>query len=208
MIRGRRRLVPTGSAALVALLALAACGDTSLTPPPVQTRVDVDTPALRAQKRAAGIEPCPRVEGAGDLPQRELACLGGGRAVDLSQVGGPAVVPLWASWCVRCRKELPIYQQLAERAGGRLTVLGVDYQDTQPDVAIDLLRRAGATFPSVADPGGVLAETYRIRGLPAVAWVGKDGSVVLDNPKIDTYADLVTLVSDRLGVRLPPAAAG
>ena len=194
--------------ALVALLLLSGCDNASITPPPVETRVDVDTPALRALKARAGIDPCPAADGSSELPAQELACLGGGRAVDLSEVDGPAVVPLWASWCVRCRKELPIYQRLAERAGDRVTVLGVDYQDTQPDAALELLRRTGARFPSVADPGGVLADTYRVRGLPAVAWVAKDGSVVLDNAKIDSYRDLVTLVSDRLGVDVRPAAAG
>ena len=193
--------------ALVAVLALAGC-DRSITPPPVETRVDVDTPALRALKSKAGIEDCPTVQGSSDLPQQELACLGGGRAVDLSRLDGPAVVPLWASWCVRCRKELPIYQRLFEQAGEKVAVLGVDYQDTQPDAAIRLLRKAGATFPVVADPGGVLADSYRVRGLPAVAWVSEDGSVVLDNARIDTWDDLVTLVSDRLGVELTPAAAG
>jgi thiol-disulfide isomerase/thioredoxin len=199
----RRALV-----AVVAVLVLTGCDKASITPPPVETRVDVDTPALRALKSRAQIEDCPTVRGSSELPAQELACLGGGRAVDLSALDGPAVVPLWASWCVRCRKELPIYQRLFEEAGDRVAVLGVDYQDTQPDAAIRLLRKAGARFPVVADPGGVLADTYRVRGLPAVAWVGKDGSVVLDNARIDTWDDLVTLVSDRLGVELTPTAAG
>ena len=194
--------------AIAAVLALTACDKASITPPPVETRVQVDTPALRAAKAEARIEACPAATGRSELPDQELACLGGGRAVDLSAVQGPAVVPLWASWCVRCRKELPIYQRLFADAGDKVAVLGVDYQDTQPDAAIGLLRKAGARFPQVADPGGALADTYRVRGLPAVAWVKEDGSVVLDNAKIDSYADLVTLVSDRLGVDVGRGAAG
>jgi thiol-disulfide isomerase/thioredoxin len=193
---------------LTTLLVLTGCDKASITPPPPETRVQVDTPALRALKAQARIEACPAPDGSSKLPHQLLDCLGGGRAVDLSRVAGPAVVPLWASWCVRCRKELPIYQELFDKADGRVAVLGIDYQDTQPDAAIRLLRKAGARFPVVADPGGVLADTYRVRGLPAVAWVGKDGSVVLDNARIDTWDDLVTLVSDRLGVELTPTAAG
>ena len=193
---------------VVACLALTACDGASVTPPPVETRVDVDTPRLRALKEKAHVEACPALDGSSDLPAQELACLGGGRAVDLSKVEGPAVVPLWASWCKPCAEELPIYARLAEKAAGRLTVLGVDYQDTQPDVALALLRRSGATFPQVADPGGVLADTYRIRGLPAVAWVSEDGSVVVDNAKFATLPELEALVSDRLGIEVGPAAAG
>lgn len=168
-------------ALLVAAALLTACDGTSLTPPPVETRVDVDTPALRAAKAAAEVEDCPRLEGRSELPEAELACLGGGRPVDLSTIAGPAVVPLWASWCTPCRRELPLYQQLAERVGDRVRVIGVDYQDTQPDVALRLLRRTGARFPQLADPGGTIAETFRVRGLPSVIWVREDGSVTLDN---------------------------
>ncbi len=202
--------IPTSSiaGALVAVVLLLTGCDGKLTPPPVETRVDVDTPALRQAKAAADIEACPRPSGSSDLPEQTLACLGGGRAVDLTELEGPAVIPLWASWCVRCRHELPIYQRLAERAGDRVAVLGVDYQDTQPDAAIALLRKAGATFPQVADPGGTLADSYRIRGLPGVIWLREDGSATFDNAKIETYADLVTLVSDRLGVDVGPGRAG
>jgi thiol-disulfide isomerase/thioredoxin len=193
---------------VLAALVLSACGGTSITPPPVETRIDVDTPALRQAKAEARIEPCPVLDGESDLPEQTLACLGGGRAVDLSTIAGPAVVPLWASWCKPCRKELPLYQQLAERAGDRLSVLGVDYQDTQPDVAIDLLRRTGARFPQVADPGGTLADTYRIRGLPGVLWVRADGSATFDQSQPASYAELVTLVSERLGVDIGSPGAG
>lgn len=192
----------------VLVVLLTACTGTSVTPPPVETRIDVDTPRLRTLKEQARIEPCPTVTGSSDLPAEELACLGGGRAVDLSKVGGPAVVPLWASWCRPCREELPIYQRLTEVAGDRLRVIGVDYQDTQPDAALALLRRSGATFPQLADPGGVLADNYRVRGLPAVAWVREDGSVVFDNARFKTFDELVGLVSDRLGVEVPSPAAG
>ncbi len=201
------RRAPAAAAAL-AVLALAGCGNASLTPPPVETRVRVDTAALRALKADARVAACPTPSGASELPPQTLACLGGGRPVDLTTVQGPAVLPLWASWCVRCRHELPIYQRLAEQGGDELTVLGVDYQDTQPDAALALLGKAGARFPQVADPGGSLADTYRIVGLPGVIWVREDGTATFETPKIDTYDDLVTLVSDRLGVDVGVGAAG
>lgn len=195
-------------AALVAVgLLLAGCTSPSITPPPAQTRVDVDTPALRTAKRQAGIAACPaRPEGPGsELPATTLACLGGGEAVPLQQVSGPAVIPLWASWCGPCKDELPLYARLARRAGDDLTVLGVNYQDTQPDLAIQLLRQSGARFPQLADPGGELAETYRIRGLPGVLWVEEDGTARFANVKVHSYDELVTLVSSELGVSVEGA---
>lgn len=197
-----------GVAGLVLLLA--GCTDAGITPPPAETRVDVDTEQLRRAKSQAGIAPCPTDPGGGgsDLPQVSLACLGGGEPVSLDELSGPAVVPLWASWCEPCKDELPLYARLARRAGDDLAVLGVNYQDTQPDLALELLRRSGARFPQVADPGGELADTYRIRGLPGVLWVEDDGKVRFDNVKVTSYDELVALVSDELGVAVGGRRAG
>ena len=197
-----------GMAGLVLLLT--GCSEASITPPPAETRVDVDTEELRRAKSRAGIASCPTGPGNGssDLPPVSLACLGGGEPVSLDEVGGPAVVPLWASWCEPCKDELPLYARLARSAGDDLAVLGVNYQDTQPDLALDLLRRSGARFPQVADPGGELADTYRIRGLPGVLWVEADGTARFVNVKVHSYDELVTLVSDEVGVAVAGAGAG
>jgi thiol-disulfide isomerase/thioredoxin len=195
-------------AAVVALAALlSGCAGAGVTPPPAESRVDVDTPELRRAKASARIAACPTEPGgSSDLPGVALACLGGGEAVPLDEVAGPAVLPLWASWCEPCKDELPLYGRLAREAGDRLTVLGVNYQDTQPDLAIDLLRRSEARFPQVADPAGVLAETYRIRGLPGVLWVAEDGTATFANDLVHSYADLASLVSEQVGVAVAEPA--
>lgn len=200
------RLVTALLSAGVLAGVLAGCTDAGVTPPPAESRIDVDTPPLRAAKDAAGIADCPSPRGTGsELPDVTLPCLGGGAAVRLPDVSGPAVMPLWASWCEPCKEELPLFQRLARESGGRLTVLGVNYQDTQPDLAIELLDGAGARFPQLADPAGVLADSYRVRGLPGVLWVSEDGSTSFANTRVHDYQDLVSAVSSELDVTLPAA---
>ena len=180
---------------------LAGCTPDDLTPPPAESRVDVDTPALREAKRAAQVEPCSAPDGPGsDLPELTLPCLGGGEEVVLAEVSGPAVVPLWASWCEPCKDELPLFARLADDLEGRAAVVGVDYQDTQPDLALELLEKTGARFPQVADPGGSLADSYRIRGLPGILWVREDGSATFRNDRVRSYEELTELVSSQLGL--------
>jgi thiol-disulfide isomerase/thioredoxin len=168
--------------------------------------VDVDTPALRAAKEQAGIADCPAPDGPAPqtenpLPEVTLACLGGGRDVDLSALRGPMVVNLWAQWCGPCREELPYYQQLHERAGDRVRVLGVDYQDTRPDWALDLLDQTGVTYPSLADPAGELRVPFRVRGLPGIVLVDGAGEVVhVEFLVIESYDQLAGLVDEHLGV--------
>lgn len=185
----------------VAVVTLSGCTPDDLTPPPAESRVDVDTPALREAKRAARVEPCPASEGPGsDLPELTLPCLGGGAEVALAEVSGPAVLPLWASWCEPCKDELPLFARLARDLQGRVAVMGVDYQDTQPDLALQLLEETGARFPQLADPGGSLADTYRIRGLPGILWVREDGSATFRNDRVRSYEELTELVSSQLGL--------
>jgi thiol-disulfide isomerase/thioredoxin len=175
--------------------------------PVQQSRVDVDTPELRAAKADAGIEPCEAVDAppadADPLPEVTLPCLGGGPAVDLSGLRGPAVVNLFAQWCEPCREELPYYQRLHEQGGRDVRVLGIDYLDTQPDGALALAADTGVTYPLLADPDGVLRSEFRIRGLPGVVFVDAEGRVAhVEFTVIRSYRQLTDLVEEHLGVSL------
>jgi len=192
-----------GVGALLGAAVLAGCTAEPVTAPPLQSRVEVDTPALRQVKAEIGVEPCPEVDGRrSDLPELVLPCLGGGRDVSLAAIEGPAVVSMWASWCGPCREELPLLQRLHEEAGDGLTVLGVDYQDPRPDWALGLLAETGARFPQVADPGGSLADEYRFRGLPVVLLVAEDGQVTPEVGEVESYSELGALVEEHTGVSL------
>jgi thiol-disulfide isomerase/thioredoxin len=214
----RRVRTALTAAAASAVLLLAGCG-TDGSPPIAPTGddpadsaagaagVDVDTPELRAARKRAGIEACPAPSSPGGgapkdpLPDVTLPCLGGGPDVDLSSLRGPMVVNLWAQWCGPCREELPHYQALHERAGDRVRVLGVDYQDTRPAWAIGLLRETGVTYASVADPGGELRVPLRVRGLPAVLFVDEQGRVVHQEfVVVRSYEQLAGMVEEHLGV--------
>ncbi|HET6625017.1 MAG TPA: TlpA disulfide reductase family protein [Nocardioidaceae bacterium] len=171
---------------------------------PVQTHVDVDTPQLRQAKQAAGIEDC--APGAGSpaadgLPDVTLPCLGGGPAVQLDRLRGPMVVNLWAQWCGPCREELPYYQRLHEEAGDRVAVLGIDWQDTRPDAALELAEQAGVTYPLLADPAAETKAELKVRGLPGVVFVDRDGTVRhVEYTVIRSYDQLRELVNQHLDV--------
>ena len=172
-----------------------------------EARVEVDTPALRQLKHAAGVEPCvPGSGGARDgaLPDVTLPCLGGGPDVELSGLRGPLVLNLFAQWCGPCREELPHYQALHRKAKGELTVLGVDYLDTQPERALRLVQQSGVTYPLVADPAGELRTEFKIRGLPGIVFVDASGRVTdVEFTLIRSYPQLRALVREHLGVDVP-----
>jgi thiol-disulfide isomerase/thioredoxin len=166
-------------------------------------RVDVDTAALRHARSAAGVEPCRPGTASSELPKKTLPCLGGGRSVDLHRLKGPLVINLFAQWCGPCRGELPYYQRLHRKGRGQVGVVGVDYLDTQPRAALDLVKAAGVTYPLLADPAGILREPFRIRGLPGIVLVDADGKVTVQFRVFRSYAQLRHLVQQQLHVQVP-----
>ena len=172
--------------------------------------VDVDTPALRAAKAAMGMEDCTPGTGAaveGGLPEVTLPCLGGGPDVDLSSLRGPMVINLWQAGCVPCEKEMPVLEEFHQQYADQVALVGVDFNDVRPGSALELAARTGATYPSIADPGGDLMteDAFAIgrRGLPAFVFVDADGVVVgQDSGGVDSLAEVEDLVAEHLGITL------
>ncbi len=189
--------------AVAAALVLGGCSIEEV-PGPGASSVEVDSPELREQKAAAGIEDCAEGPGGG-LPALTLACLGGGPDVDLSTLRGPLVINFWASWCGPCRKEMPVIQDFYERYGDQVAVLGVNYQDSYPEAALELARETGVTYPQLADPGGETAEVEELygQGVPYFIFVDERGEIAYKFAKVVTSPDdLVALVNEHLGADL------
>lgn len=91
--------------------------------------------------------------------------------------GHPVVVNFWASWCVPCREEFPVFKdQLTAHASDGLVVLGVLYKD-QPDLAKSFVTDFGATWPTVDDPNGTIADAYRIAAPPQTFFIDANGVI-------------------------------
>ncbi|MRJ75385.1 redoxin domain-containing protein [Aeromicrobium sp. SMF47] len=192
--------------AVAALLTVAACGSDE----PTSTKPTFGGPAptfapdeLSGAKEAAGIEDCPAPgRPAADLPDVTLECLGGGRAVDLSALGGkPTVINLWASWCAPCRNEMPLLAKADEAYGDRVQFIGIDFKDAAPDDAIELARATGVTYPQLVDPEGTTVASLKVVNLPQTIFVDAQGRMVATERKeFRSYAELTAAIDDHLGV--------
>lgn len=199
--------------ALAACVAVGALAWSSMSGSSIDVRppdVDVDTPALREVKARIGMEDCEPGTGdpvEGGLPEVTLPCLGGGPDVDLSSLRGPVVINLWQAQCEPCRQEMPALEEFHQQYGDRVPVLGIDFNDVHPDGALALAEETGATYPSIADPGGELmvedAFAVARRGLPAFVFVDEDGVVVAqDSGGVDSVAEIRSKVAEHLGITL------
>jgi thiol-disulfide isomerase/thioredoxin len=152
------------------------------------------SPAAGATKAAAG---------GSELPALTLACFTGGAPVALRDVAGPAVINVWASWCGPCRKELPAFQRLSDRATGQLQVVGVNTRDSRSG-AQSIGEDFGVRFPILVDQGDALQRELRRNAFPLTLFVDARGRIRhIDSTGALDDAQLATLVRQHLGVAVP-----
>ena len=90
--------------------------------------------------------------------------------------GKVSVVNVWASWCVPCHEEAPLFTELARDK--RLQIVGINYKDA-PDNARRFLGRYGNPFGIVGvDDNGRASIEWGVYGVPETFVVGREGTIV------------------------------
>jgi thiol-disulfide isomerase/thioredoxin len=122
--------------------------------------------------------------------------------VRLAQLGAPTVVNLWASWCGPCRTELPEMQRFADRAAGRVQVVGVITSDPDRDAAKSLVDDLKLRFPMLYDERAELqARIGPPVAMPTTLLIDADGRLAYrHSARPLDEAGLADLVRHHLGV--------
>lgn len=82
---------------------------------------------------------------------------------------------VWASWCVACLQEHPVFVDLAK--SGLVPIVGLNYKDPRKD-ALDWLRRHGNPYLlSVSDSQGRVGIDYGVYGVPETFVIDKTGII-------------------------------
>lgn len=115
--------------------------------------------------------------------------------------GQPVVLNFWASWCVPCKKELPAFQKVSEATRGQVAFLGVDHQDGRQG-ALRMLEETGVEYPSAFDPGGSLAERYRLFGMPSTVFISADGRILESRTGELTEEELIARIERLFGLEV------
>lgn len=91
-------------------------------------------------------------------------------------IGKPFLLNVWASWCVTCRVEHPVIEQLAD--SGALAVIGLNYRDETQD-ALAWLERFGNPYSlNLADINGRTAIDFGVYAAPESFLVDENGTIV------------------------------
>jgi thiol-disulfide isomerase/thioredoxin len=153
----RRLLVVLGAAALVAVVVIGLTQAGHDNGPEAKVS-RFDLPAAERKLAAA--------PGAlhGLYAQANRLLAGGRPAFDrrLTKLHGhPVVVNKWASWCVPCQSEFPVFQSVATKEGAKVAFVGVNGKDVD-SAARRFLAKRPLPFPSYTDPDEEIARSLRI----------------------------------------------
>lgn len=116
-----------------------------------------------------------------------------------SVYGAPTVVNFFASTCVPCITEMPIFEQVHKELGDSVTFLGLAVAD-RPEDAQELVTQTGVSYRTGQDRDGSVITALGGSFLPTTVLLDSDGTIVDVHTGELTAAELRALIADKLGV--------
>lgn len=87
-----------------------------------------------------------------------------------------SVLNVWATWCVGCRQEHPVLNQIAKQ--GQVPIYGLNWKDDAA-LARDWLQRLGNPYEATAfDEEGRVAIDWGVYGAPETFLIAPDGTIL------------------------------
>lgn len=116
-----------------------------------------------------------------------------GRLVRLSDYRGKAVVlDFWATWCKPCRASMPHLNEMQNRFGTRLVVVGVSIDDGGTHAVKRFADDLGIKFKVAMADERVLDAYGPIRSIPTTFFINRRGEIAR---RVVGYIDRETLES-------------
>jgi len=113
-----------------------------------------------------------------------------GREIHLKSLRGNVVLlNFWASWCGPCRLEMPVIEKLHQQFHGKgLRVFGVNDEDI--DTIRDYVAEHEYSFPTLVDTNQQAMSLYRIRGIPTMVVIDREGKIAQYRLGLSRESDL------------------
>ncbi len=109
------------------------------------------------------------------LPAVSVRVLGSDTMASPADIQGPALINVWATWCISCVVEHPYLNELSKT----VAIYGLNYKDAD-DKALQWLQEKGDPYRmNFADTDGQLGLEFGVTGAPETYLVDGAGRIVL-----------------------------
>ena len=105
-----------------------------------------------------------------------LECLGGGDAISVDSIRGPALINIWGTWCAPCREELPHFAHLLNKYRDKVDVIGIAVEEKNQATVKKFVKANGISWPILYDATGVTEKKFG-PGVPVTWFISKSGKV-------------------------------
>lgn len=126
-----------------------------------------------------------------------------GEVVSLGELRGKiVVVNFWATWCPPCREEMPYLVRTVEefsKDGVTLVAISNDNLDTQREAVEAFLTRVPQLGPYVALGRPEIGHAWRVKALPSMFVVDREGRVVASHQGQATEAQIRRWLKQAVG---------
>jgi peroxiredoxin/outer membrane lipoprotein-sorting protein len=104
-----------------------------------------------------------------------------GEKISLSSLKGKVVIiDFWASWCPPCREELKIIQKLHNEYKDKGVIILCINSNEEREKVKDFIDENNYNFTVLLDSDGKVSDNYRVKSIPRIFLINKEGIVVKD----------------------------
>lgn len=137
------------------------------------------------------------------LPDTALVRFDDGAPTTLAEFRGvPVVVNFFASFCIPCRTEMPAFEQVHQRIGERVRVVGIDTGEPI-EAGRRIAAETGVTYPLLSDPQGATMVALGATVLPTTVLADAQGTVIAVHNGALTADQLERWVAEELPGAVP-----
>ncbi|MBS1716754.1 MAG: TlpA family protein disulfide reductase [Armatimonadetes bacterium] len=114
------------------------------------------------------------------LPKFSLTTASGKKFTNANLKGKVAIIDFWATWCLPCKKSIPMLQYLHNKYSSQgLVVVGAEVQDegASKESLDRFIKKQGMTY-TVTVKSDKLADHLGVYGLPTLLVVDRKGKIV------------------------------